>query len=155
MSIAEIVADVTAEHQKGGILDRDAAVEAALPQVMADTLAVETIVRQDLGRRIKQHAVKVRDAAINAFASGQQSLWDLRPAHVLGGDEGIIKSTRTLTRIEFTGLIKVRQRQIDDDLSYLARLRHAADETSAIWDRHPGWMWGQVEDAYRRMKKAA
>lgn len=155
MSIAHIVADVTAEHQKDGLLDRNAAVEAALPRVMADALAVETIVRQDLARRIKQHAVTVRDAAISAFASGQQSLFDLRPAHALGGDEGVIKSTRTLSRLEFNSLIKVRQRQVQDDLSYLARLRHAADETSAIWDRHPDWLWGQVEDAYRRMKKAA
>ncbi len=155
MSIAEIVADVTAKHERGGVLNREAAVEDALPQVLADSFAVETIVRQDLARRIKQHAVKVKDAAMNSFATGQRSLFDLRPAHVLGGEEGVIKSTRTLNRVEFHGLIKVRQRQVEDDLSYLARLRHAADETSAIWDRHPDWLWGEVEDAYRRMKKAA
>ena len=60
-----------------------------------------------------------------------------------------------MSRIEFQGLIKLRERQVEDDLTYLARLKFAADETGFIWDRHPNWSWGQVEDAYARMKKAA
>jgi hypothetical protein len=154
MSISEIVAKATSNHESGGIVDRDAAIAEALPQVLGDPLAVETIVRQDLARRIKQHLCRVRDDAIQTF-NGQGDLFGLRPAHALAGDEGIIKSTRALTRIEFAGLIKMRERQVEDDMSYLARLRFAADETGLIWDRHPNWTWGQVEDAYRRLKKAA
>lgn len=155
MSLAEIVADVATKHEKAGIVDRDAAVNEALPRVMADALVVEQIVRRHLSNSIKQHLTKVRDAATKNFGSGQGSLFELRPAHVLAGDDGVIKSTRSMSRIEFQGLIKVRERQVQDDLTYLARLRFAADETGFIWDRHPSWCWGQVEDAYARMKKAA
>ena len=155
MSLAEIVADVATKHEKGGIVDRDAAVTEALPRVMAEPIMVEQIVRRHLSNSIKQHLTKVRDAAIANFGSRQISFFELRPAHVLAGDDGIIKSTRALTRIEFQGLIKVRERQTQDDLNYLARLKHAADETGLIWDRHPNWTWGQVEDCYTSMKKAA
>lgn len=155
MSLAEIVADVATKHEKAGIIDRDAAVNEALPRVMAEPFTVEHIVRRHLSNSIKQHLTKVRDAAVDTFGSKQGSLFELRPAHVLAGDDGIIKSTRSMTRIEFQGLIKVRERQVEDDLTYLARLKFAADETGFIWDRHPDWSWGQIEDAYSRMKKAA
>jgi len=155
MSLAEIIADVASHHQKEGVFDRDAAIEEALPRVMADPHSVESIVRSALGQRIKQHWVKVQDAAMQSFASGQMDMFGLRHAHVLAGDENIIKSTRAMTRIEFTGLIKLRQQQVNDDTAYLDRLKFAADETAMIWDRHPNWSWGQVQDAYGRMKKAA
>lgn len=155
MSLAEIVADVATKHENAGVVDRDAAVAEALPRVMAEPFTVEQIVRRHLSNSIKQHLTKVRDAAFSTFGSGQASLFDLRPAHVLQGDDGIIKSTRSMSRIEFQGLIKVRERQVEDDLTYLSRLKFAADETGFIWDRHPAWSWGQVEDAYARMKKAA
>ena len=155
MSLAEIVADVATRHDKGGIVDRDAAVNEALPRVMAEPFTVEQIVRRHLSNSIKQHLTKVRDAAVGTFGSGQLGLFELRPAHVLAGEDGIIKSTRSMSRLEFMGLIKLRDRQVQDDLTYLARLKFAADETGFIWDRHPNWSWGQVEEAYARMKKAA
>lgn len=155
MSLAEIVADVATKHENAGIVDRDAAVQDALPRVMAEPFTVEQIVRRHLSQSIKQHLTKVRDAAVTSFGSGQGSLFELRPAHVLAGDDGVIKSTRSMSRIEFQGLIKLRERQVQDDLTYLARLKFAADETGFIWDRHPNWTWGQVEDAYVRMKAAA
>ena len=155
MSLAEIISAVAGKHEKAGIVDRDAAVNEALPLVMAEPYTVEQIVRRHLSNSIKQHLTKVRDAAVGNFGFGQGGLFELRPAHVLAGDDGIIKSTRSMSRIEFMGLIKLRDRQVQDDLTYLARLKFAADETGFIWDRHPGWTWGQIEDAYARMKKAA
>ena len=155
MSLAQIIADAANHNVKEGICDRDAAIAEALPQVLADPLIVDSIVRSDLSKRLKQHLVKVRDAAIRDFDDGQGQLFGLRPAHVLAGAEGIIKSTAAMSRIEFAGLIKMREQQITDDLAYLARLKFAQDETALIWDNHPDWSWGQVQSAYARMKKAA
>lgn len=155
MSLAEIISDVAARNEKGGIVDRDAAVDQALPRVLADDMLVEQIVRQHLSKSIKQHLCRAQEATAKSFASGQRSLFDLRPAHALDGTDGIIKSTKALTRIEFHGLIKMRERQIADDQLYLARLRHAAAETSLIWDKHPNWQWGRVEDFYSNLRRAA
>lgn len=155
MSLREIISDVAAKNERGGIVDRDAAVEEALPRVMSDGLLVEQIVRQHLSKSIKQHMCRATEAAVRSFGNGQPSLFDLRPAHTLDGVDGIIKSTKALTRIEFHGLIKMRERQIEDDRVYLARLRHAAAETGMIWDKHPNWTWGRVEEAYAKLKKAA
>lgn len=155
MSIAQIIADATAHHERGGVIDRHGAINEAFPLIMNDQDAVETIVRNDISKRIKQHMCKARDGAIAAIASGQSSFFELRPAHVTDGAEGIIKTTRSLSRIEFHGLIKLRERQVADDASYLARLKDAAAATALIWDAHPNWCWGQVEDAYARVKKAA
>lgn len=155
MSLAEIISDVAARNEKGGIVDRDAAINQALPRVLADDMLVEQIVRQHLSKSIKQHLCRAQEATVKSFGYGQGSLFDLRPAHALDGADGIIKSTKALSRIEFMGLIKMRERQIADDQIYLARLRHAAAETSLIWDRHPNWTWGRVEDFYASLKKAA
>ena len=91
MSLAEIVADVATKHEKAGIVDRNAAVNEALPRVMAEPFTVEHIVRRHLSNSIKQHLTKVRDAAVNTFGSKQGSLFELRPAHVLDGDDGVLQ----------------------------------------------------------------
>lgn len=156
MSLAEIVADVSTKFEKEGVFDRDAAINAALPRVLAESYTVEQIVRQHISKAIKQRLTRALDVAMKAFGSKQPSLFELHPAHILQGAEGVIKSTASLSRIEFMGLIKVRERQVKDDLTYLARLKFAADECAPIWDKNPSWTWGQVEDAYRRrMQKAA
>jgi uncharacterized protein YerC len=69
------------------------------------------------------------------------------------GEDGIIKNTRALSRIEFQGLIAMREKLVRDDLTYLAKLKHAAAETALIWDSRPDWSWGQVEDAYGKGAK--
>lgn len=155
MSIAQIIADASANHEKGGIIDRHAAINEAFPLIMSDPDAVETIVRNDISKRIKQHLCKARDGVIAAIGSRQSSFFELHPAHVVDGSDGIIKTTRSMSRLEFHGLIKVRERQVADDTSYLARLKDAAAATALIWDAHPKWSWGQIEDAYTRVKKAA
>ena len=155
MSLAEIISDVSSRNEKAGIVDRAAAIDQALPRVLADDMLVEQIVRQHLSKSIKQHLCRAQEATVKSFGSGQGSLFELRPAYPLDGADGIIKATRSMSRIEFVGLIKMRERQIADDQLHLARLRHAASETSLIWDKHPDWSWGRVEDFYTGLKKAA
>ncbi|QCB42345.1 hypothetical protein E5673_08965 [Sphingomonas sp. PAMC26645] len=155
MSLAEIISDVAGRNEKAGVVDRAAAVDQALPRVLADDMLVEQIVRQHLSKSIKQHLCRAQEATVKSFGSRQGSLFDLRQAHALDGVDGIIKSTRAMNRIEFHGLIKMRERQIADDQLYLARLRHAAAETSLIWNKHPDWPWGRVEDFYSNLQQAA
>jgi hypothetical protein len=155
MSLASIIADVTMRHEHDGIVDRHAAIQEAVPLVLADQPTVEQIVRQHVSKSIKQHLTRVQESTMRALGSRQISLFDLRPHHVLDGEDGIIKNTRALSRIEFQGLIAMREKLVRDDLTYLAKLKHAAAETSLIWDSRPDWSWGQVEDAYARMRNAA
>lgn len=152
MLLAKIISEVTAAHSHDGTLDRKAAITAAVPMVMKDDALVEQLIRSALSKRIKD---SVCGAAERVERCGQHSFFDLRPAHALGDNESHIKETRSLTRIEFQRLIALREAQVDADVAYLKRLRAAAESTSPVWDAHPEWLWGQVEDAFAAALAAA
>ena len=153
-SLSKIVSDVTDAHETNGVINRQAAIDEALPRVMADEEMATSCVRAHLSRLIATNAKsRVRDAA--AADSRQSSMFGLQPAHVIDDGEGSIKQTRALSRLEFASLIRVRQESVEADIAYLDKLRKASTATSKLWDRHPQWTWGQVEDAYARQQAAA
>jgi hypothetical protein len=154
MSLTKIVAEVTDAHEQDGVIDRHSAINEAVPRVLADTELTTTCVRAHLSRMIATNA-KARTREMAAAEPRQGSIFGLRDVHVVDDGEGKIKHTRALNRVEFAGLISVRQKQVQDDLQYLNRLRDAAAKTTRIWDAHPDWTWGQVEDAYSRHRAAA
>ena len=154
MSLTKIVAEVTDAHEQNGVINRHGAITEAVPRVLADPDLTETCVRGHLSRMIATNA-KARTREMAAAEPRQESIFGLREVHVLDDGEGNIKHTRALSRFEFFGLINVRQKQVADDLKYLNRLRDAAAKTTRLWDAHPDWTWGQIEDAYARHRAAA
>lgn len=154
MSLTKIVAEVTEAHEVEGVINRHEAINDAVPRVLADSDLTETCVRSHLSRMIATNA-KARTRERSSANDKQIGLFGLRDAYVLTDGEGSIKLTRALSRIEFAALIKVRQQQVDADIAHLDRLRAAALETSPIWNAHPDWCWGQVEDAYSRLRGIA
>ena len=155
MSLNKIIADVTEANEDGGVINRHAAINDAVPQILADAEMTDMCVRGHVSRMIATNVrSRKRDASNTSLA--QQSLFGLRDDHVLPDDgEGIIKRTSALSRPEFESLITLRQKQVNADLAYLMKLRDAARHTSTIWDRHPDWTWGQVENEYARLNARA
>lgn len=155
MSLNKIVADATEAHDQDGVIDRHAAINVVVPQVLADQELTEMCVRGHISKLIASN-VKSRIKERAKTIPGQTSFFGLREHHVVDDGEGQIKHTSILSRIEFVGLIKLRQDQVTADLAYLEKLRIAERGTRDIWDRHPDWTWGQVEAEHaRRLSRAA
>lgn len=155
MSLNKIISEAIEAHESDGVIDRHSAINTAVPQVLADGEMTEMCVRSHLSKAIASSCKRrVKEAAeANPLQIG---LFGLRDVHVLDNGEGNIKHTDALSRIEFHGIIRVREQQVNADLAYLKKLRTAEMETRAIWDRHPDWKWGEVEREYaRRHPKAA
>jgi len=155
MSLNKIVAEATEAHDANGVIDRAAAITDAVPKVLADKELTEMCVRGHVSKLIASNVKSRMKERVQADPR-QSSFFGLRDHHVVDDGEGQIKHTSILTRIEFVGLIKLRQDQVNADLAYLAKLRAAERDTREIWDRHPDWTWGQVEaDHARRHARAA
>ena len=155
MSLNKIVAEVTDANDTDGVINRHAAINAAVPQVLADKELTEMCVRGHVSKLIASN-VKSRIKERAKADTGQSSFFGLRDHHVIDDGEGQIKHTSILSRMEFVGLIRLRQDQVNADLAYLTKLRAAERDTREIWDRHPDWTWGQVEAEHaRRHARAA
>lgn len=154
MSLNRIISDAVEAHEHDGVINRHAAITDTVPLILADAEMTETCVRGHVSRLITKSA-KARAAASANNDPAQLSIFGLNEMHILDDGEGTIKRTRQLSRLEFAGLIRVRQVKVEQDLAYLAKLREAFTVTSKIWDQHPTWSWGEVEDAYARMKRVA
>ncbi len=155
MSLNKIIAEVTDANDEDGVINRHAAVNDAVPLVLADKELNELCVRSYLSRIIADNSRKRR----RAFAEDdvrQASFFGLREHHVVADDaEGQIKHTSALSRPEFDGLIIVRQNQVTADLAYLSKLREARRLTADIWSLPPDWTWGEVETAFAAIQNAA
>jgi hypothetical protein len=146
MSLSSIIAEAVFENEHNGVVDRQAAINAALAKVKEDDELVDRILKAGISKQVKDYACKAVHQLEQTPA--QHSLFGLRHAHTLDDDENIIKQTQYMTRIEFQGLITLRRRQVKADMAYLKLLEDAATETASIWDEHPDWTWGQVEAEY-------
>lgn len=145
MSLNKIIADATEANEVDGVINRHAAINDAVPQILADADMTEMCVRGHASKMIANN-VRSRKRDRDGTDNRQTSFFGLRDDHVLPDDgEGQIKRTSALSRPEFASLISVRQQQVNADLAYLSKLRDAEMQTRAIWDRHPDWTWGQVE----------
>ncbi|MBB4858282.1 hypothetical protein HNO88_001601 [Novosphingobium chloroacetimidivorans] len=154
MSLNKIVADAIEANEAAGVIDRHNAINAAMPQILADEELTEMCVRSHLSKVIASN-VKKRRRERGKTTLEQNNLFGLMDAHPIGDSEGFIKRTEALTRAEFREIIRIRQDQVTADLTYLKRLRDAELETRAVWDRHPDWTWGQVEAEYSRQHAKA
>ncbi len=154
MSLNKIIAEVTDANEKDGVINRHAAINDAVPQIIADKEMVEMCVRGHVSKLIATN-VRNRKRDESKLDGRQSSFFKLRDDHILPDGEGVIKRTEALTRIEFESLIRLRQDQVNADQAYLMKLREAARVTRPIWNQHPDWLWGQVEDAYARQRQAA
>lgn len=148
-ALSDIIAEATDANREGGVIRRHDALNAAFERVRDDPDLAEQCIRADLGRRIKAAAMRTAHN-IGREDRRQATLFGLRAAYALDDEAHDIKQTDDMTRAEFEGLISLRQQQVTADLSHLSKLRDALRQTSTIWDRNPGWLWRQVEEAYAR-----
>lgn len=156
MSLHKVIAEAIEANESDGTINRQGAISIAVPQVLADEEMTEMCVRGHISKLITSSSKKrAKEAADRSAFPEQASLFGLRDSYVLGDEDGNIKRTEALTRIEFESIIQVRQRQVNADLVHLGRLQDAARVTRAIWDAHPDWVWGQVEAEYTRVKAKA
>lgn len=154
MSLGKIVAEAIEANEAEGTINRQGAISAAVPQVLADEEMTEMCVRGHLSKLITSSSRKRNREAAEADPC-QIGLFGLRDSYVLGDEEGNIKRTESLSRIEFESIIRVRQKSVNDDIIHLNRLQEAARVTRPIWDEHPDWSWGQVEAEYARSQSRA
>ena len=154
MSLNKIISEAIDANEDTVGINRHGAIEVAVPLVMADPDLTETCVRGHVSRLITSNA-KRRASEASSGDSRQTHLFGLNEMHVLDDEGHTIKRTRQLSRLEFMGLIRIRQEKVDQDLAYLGKLREAARETGTLWDRHPDWTWGDIEDAYARLRRVA
>lgn len=147
--LSDIIAEATEAHQDGGVVKRHDALNAAFVRVRDDPELSEQCIRADLGRRIKECAIRTA-RNIGKSDRRQSSLFGLRSAYALDDGAHDVKQTDELTRAEFQGLINLRQQQVTADLNHLTKLRDALRQTASIWERNPEWLWHQVQEAFAR-----
>ncbi|AHE55885.1 hypothetical protein [Sphingomonas sanxanigenens] len=160
MSLNKIITEATEAHEVDGVINRQAAINTVVPQVLADQEMTELCVRSHVSKAIASN-VRSRSRASAHADPREMSFFGLDDRHVIDGEENDakrasdLKRTEALTRIEFAGLIRRRQESVNADLAYLAKLRNAERVTRDIWDRHPDWRWGEVERAHALRQRAA
>lgn len=158
MALADIVGCVIERHDVPGRgINRQAAIETAVPLVMADTEALDQIVREGIGRRIKDLATKRRRAAQSEDAGPEMpSLFgDLRPRYALDAEERFIKRTEDLTRVELRRCIQIRRQQLKADEAHVKAMEDAERLVARFWDAHPDMTFGEVTGLYLASRAAA
>jgi hypothetical protein len=154
-TLGDIISAATEANQSNGVVNRHEALNTAIEQVKSNPDLADQCIRADLGRRIKERAIRVARNAGDR-SNRQMSMFGLRAAYALDDEAHNVKDTDALTRSEFEALINLRQRQVTADLGHLSKLRDAMRHTASIWNRHPDWTWGQVEAEYaNRQARAA
>lgn len=149
MSLSRIISDAIEANEADGTINRQGAINVAVPLILADEELTEMCVRGHTSKLITSSSKKRTRESANASPE-QIGLFGLRDRYTLENEEGNIKRTEALTRSEFKSIIALRQNQVNADLAHLDRLRRAEFETQAIWDAHPDWTWGNVEAEYSR-----
>ena len=110
---------------------------------------------QEIARRIKNAAAS-RAAERSARIPEQMALpfEGLDFAYPVDANNGLIKRTIALTRLEFQRIIAIREEGIEADAKKLRALQAAYIAVSPIWDVNPDWTFGQCCGAIERREAA-
>jgi hypothetical protein len=158
MALSDIIGRVIELHDVPGRgINRQAAIEAAVPLVMEDAEVLGQVVRDGIGKRIKDMATKRRRAAQSE--DGEPNMptlfGDLRVRYPLDDTERVIKRTEDLTRIELRHCIQVRRAQVKADEAHLKAMEDAERAVAPFWDANPGLTFGGVMALYLSSRAAA
>lgn len=155
MSLNDIIGRAVELCQRAGSVDVHRVVNTALPFVMDDDETRDMLVRDALGRRVKDSLTKLSRAAGDEVKQASFFGDHLRRRYALDLEGRVIKETEFLSRFEFERIISIREKQIVADMAHLEVLKRARDALAPIWDRNPTYTYGEAEAAFLAAERAA
>lgn len=151
MPLNDILAQAIDETRHGPSLSTHEAIEAALPRVKEDEEALDQILREGLGKRIKDMVTKeLRKRATESAGQGLLPFDQLRKAYALDTDGRMIKNTDALTRGEWERIREIRRKQIEADTAHLKLLDDVTEMVDDIWQPRPELTFGEVKALWFR-----
>ena len=130
---------------------------AVVVEVKADLSKAEIsdLLDDVLYQRAKKAATQGKKGLENSAKKRARAAYDepdlfpnLQQAYALGED--IVKDTDALRQLEFERVIKIREKQLEDDAESLNELRVAKSAADPIWLMHPNWTFGQCKAELKR-----
>jgi len=127
------------------------AVDAAMPRVMADPVALENAARIGVDRTVTEIATRQKRAD-RKKGGGQFDMFEefgLRPAYAIDTNGRKLKYTGWLTQMEYLRIMQIRRDQLEADGAHLDTLEKTYQQIKPFWDANSHLMFDEVALLYR------
>jgi hypothetical protein len=148
MSLSSIIDRAIDLNTALGITHQPRAKATAVPLIYADAGALREAVDIITVKLIRDQATRAMRKVVRDKRQG--SFWTdrLRERYALDNDTKVIKDLDCLSRMEFTRIVALRNKQLADDTFHTEALNAANGALAPIWDEYPDKLFGEVERIY-------